>query len=147
MAKNIANIACCLGAKAVAELPDTGGGAIGAARVARIVAELQARLAPESVRCRRRSRLPGVGRVLLTDARARGAAQRTRGGRPMIQTADEYQKAQDELRHLEDWLQGLHPVPEKGLTKAGLRKMIARLHEELAIYEGSRELHQPKEPQ
>ena len=68
----------------------------------------------------------------------------------MIQTADEYDKAQGELRRLEDWLQRLqqdHPIPEKGLTKAGVRKMIARLHEELAIYEGSRELHQPKEPQ
>jgi hypothetical protein len=26
--------------------------------------------------------------------------------------------------------------PAKGLTKAGVRKMIARLHEELAVYEG-----------
>lgn len=68
----------------------------------------------------------------------------------MIETTDEYQKAQDELRQLEDRLQRLqrdYPVPEKGLTKAGVRKMIARLHEELAIYEGSRELHQPKAPQ
>jgi hypothetical protein len=68
----------------------------------------------------------------------------------MIQTVNDYEKAQDELRHLEDWLQRLqrnHPVPEKGLTKAGVRKMIARLHEELAIYEGSREIDQLKEPQ
>jgi hypothetical protein len=27
----------------------------------------------------------------------------------------------------------------KGFTKAGIRKMIARLHEELALYEGSEE--------
>ena len=61
----------------------------------------------------------------------------------MISNAQEYQKAQEELRHLEDWLLRLqreHPVPEKGLTKAGIRKMIARLHEELAVYEGSEEV-------
>jgi hypothetical protein len=67
----------------------------------------------------------------------------------MIQTVEEYQKAQDELRHLENWLQRLqqeHPVPAKGLTKAGIRKLIARLHEELAVYEGSREVEQPGTP-
>ena len=61
----------------------------------------------------------------------------------MISNAQEYQKAQEELSHLEDWLSRLqreHPVPEKGLTKAGIRKMIARLHEELAVYEGSEEV-------
>ena len=39
----------------------------------------------------------------------------------MIETAEQYQKAQEELRHLEGWLQRLqkdHPVPAKGLTKA-----------------------------
>jgi hypothetical protein len=35
-----------LGALRVAELPETGGGAFGAARQARLVAQLQARLAP-----------------------------------------------------------------------------------------------------
>jgi hypothetical protein len=39
-------------------------------------------------------------------------------------------------------LQRDHPAPDKGLTKAGVRKMIARLHEELAVYEGSQEVHQ-----
>ena len=61
----------------------------------------------------------------------------------MIENIDQYRKAQAELRQLEDRLQRLqeqHPVPAKGLTKAGVRKMIARLHEELAVYEGSREL-------
>ncbi len=65
----------------------------------------------------------------------------------MISTGQEYQKAQDELRHLEEWLarfQHDHPVPAKGLTKAGLRKMIARLHEELALYEGSRKVQLAK---
>jgi hypothetical protein len=35
-------------------------------------------------------------------------------------------------------LQREHPVPEKGLTKVGIPKIIARLHEELAVYEGPR---------
>jgi hypothetical protein len=63
----------------------------------------------------------------------------------MIETAQAYQKAQEELSHLENWLARLqreYPVPAKGLTKAGIRKMIARLHEELAVYEGSREVEQ-----
>ena len=30
-----------------------------------------------------------------------------------------------------------HSLGAKGFTKAGMRKMIARLHEELALYEGS----------
>ena len=54
-----------------------------------------------------------------------------------------YQKAQAELHLLEDRLQRLqseYRVPAKGLTKAGVRKMIARLHEELAVYEGSHEV-------
>jgi hypothetical protein len=37
-----------------------------------------------------------------------------------------------------------HPVPAKGLTKAGIREMIARWHEELAVYEGGREVKQPE---
>ena len=44
---------------------------------------------------------------------------------------------------MEDWLARLrqeHPNPAKGLTKAGIRKMLARLHEELAEYEGSQEV-------
>ena len=57
----------------------------------------------------------------------------------MISNAQEYDKAQEELRHLEDWLARLqrdNPVPTKGLTKAGIRKMISRLHEELCEFEG-----------
>lgn len=67
----------------------------------------------------------------------------------MIETADQYKKAQDELRQLETWLQRLQqdfPIPDKGFTKAGIRKMIARLHEELAVYEGSQEAMQPESP-
>jgi glutamate mutase epsilon subunit len=60
----------------------------------------------------------------------------------MIATANDYQKAQEELRDLEDRLRRLeqsYPAGNKGVTKAGIRKMIARLHEELAVYEGSEE--------
>jgi len=35
-----------------------------------------------------------------------------------------------------------HAIGSKGFTKAGIRKMIARLHEELAVYEGSEEARQ-----
>jgi len=62
----------------------------------------------------------------------------------MITTANDYQKAQDELRQLEERLarlQQISPLGEKGFTKAGIRKMIARLHEELAVYEGGQEVH------
>jgi hypothetical protein len=46
MAKNLERIAEALGAKIVARLPQTGGGAFGAARLAALVERLQARLAP-----------------------------------------------------------------------------------------------------
>lgn len=46
MAKNIHTIAAKLGAKVVAQVSDTGGGAFGAARLAGIVAALQSRLIP-----------------------------------------------------------------------------------------------------
>ena len=63
----------------------------------------------------------------------------------MIMTTTEYEKAQEELRALEerlDRLQKSNPVGSKGFTKAGIRKMIARLHEELAVFEGSEEARQ-----
>jgi len=62
----------------------------------------------------------------------------------MIGTVDEYEKAQEELRQLEDRLERLrqeYPLGAKGFTKAGVRKMIARLHEQLALYEGEQEVH------
>jgi hypothetical protein len=65
----------------------------------------------------------------------------------MIANPSEYQKAQEELRSLEarlGQLQQSHPGSGKGFTKAGIRKMIARLHEELAVYEGSEESRQPE---
>jgi hypothetical protein len=35
--------------------------------------------------------------------------------------------------------QASHARGEKGFTNAGIRKLVARLHEELAAYEGSEE--------
>lgn len=58
----------------------------------------------------------------------------------MITTLVEYEKALEELRTLEERLERLrreHPLGENGLTKAGVRKLIARLHEELGMFEGS----------
>ena len=65
----------------------------------------------------------------------------------MIANVDEYRKAEEELRSLEKRLERLqqnHPIGRKGFTKAGVRKMIARLHEELAVFEGSQEARQPE---
>jgi hypothetical protein len=64
----------------------------------------------------------------------------------MISNLTEYEKARDELRALEERmnrLQETHPLGSKGFTKAGIRKLIARLHEELAVFEGSQEARQP----
>jgi hypothetical protein len=64
----------------------------------------------------------------------------------MIHNVTEYDKAQDEIRSLEERLRRLqteHPIGSKGFTKAGIRKLIARLHEELALYEGSEEAKRP----
>ena len=46
MASNIDRIASHLGARVIAEVPGVGGGAFGAARLARVVAQLQSRLIP-----------------------------------------------------------------------------------------------------
>src|SRR5262249_40228184 len=75
-------------------------------------------------------------------ARGRRPAQGSCGGNPVISNSTEYEKAQEEIRALEQRLERLqreHPIGSKGFTKAGIRKMIARLHEELAVYEGSDE--------
>lgn len=67
----------------------------------------------------------------------------------MITNAEQYHRAQEELRQLEDRLQRLqhsHPLGAKGFTKAGIRKLIARLHKELAVYEGSQEVAQVESP-
>jgi hypothetical protein len=46
MAKNGERIAAALGAKVVVRVPHTGGGEFGAPRLAKIVADIQARLQP-----------------------------------------------------------------------------------------------------
>jgi uncharacterized membrane protein len=65
----------------------------------------------------------------------------------MITNTVEYEKAEQELRDLErrlECLQQSNPIGLKGFTKAGIRKMIARIHEELALYEGSEEARRPE---
>jgi hypothetical protein len=65
----------------------------------------------------------------------------------MITTEVEYSKAQEELQLLEERLrrlQQLNPGGAKGFTNAGIRKLIARLHEELALFEGSEEARSPE---
>jgi hypothetical protein len=60
----------------------------------------------------------------------------------VITTVVEYEKAQSELQALQERLSELQrefPIGEKGFTKAGIRKLIARLNEELAVFEGSEE--------
>jgi hypothetical protein len=65
----------------------------------------------------------------------------------VITNTVEYEKAQEELRDLEsrlELLQRSNPIGSKGFTKAGIRKMIARIHEELGVYEGSEEARRPQ---
>ncbi|MCL2641542.1 MAG: hypothetical protein FWD53_11900 [Phycisphaerales bacterium] len=60
----------------------------------------------------------------------------------MIANNAEYEMAQKEIRQLEERLNYLmqnHGSHEKGYTKAGIRRMLARIHEELAMYESGRE--------
>jgi hypothetical protein len=60
----------------------------------------------------------------------------------MISNVTEYEKTQEEIRSLEERLSRLqqsHPIGSKGFTKAGIRKMIARLQEEWAVHEGCEE--------
>jgi hypothetical protein len=56
----------------------------------------------------------------------------------VITNAAEYEKAHSDLRILEQRIADLerdHPVGEKGFTKAGVRKMIAKINGELAVFE------------
>jgi type II secretory pathway component PulJ len=65
----------------------------------------------------------------------------------MIANLTQYQRAQEEIRSLEQRLQRLqqtNPIGSKGFTKAGIRKMIAQRHEELAVFEGSEEARRPE---
>jgi uncharacterized protein YxjI len=56
----------------------------------------------------------------------------------MILNDAEYKKAQEELYSLEERLKRLQEsgsIGSKGFTKAGIRKKITFLHDELAVYE------------
>ena len=58
----------------------------------------------------------------------------------MISSQTEYSKAREELQYMTDWLsrlQGEGATVRKGLTTASVRKMIARLEEEIAEYEAA----------
>lgn len=58
----------------------------------------------------------------------------------MISTVSEYEIALQQLAELESRLaklQSENAGGKKGYTKAGVRKMIAKIHEELAVYEAS----------
>jgi hypothetical protein len=76
---------------------------------------------------------------------ADGRRKRSCRGRVVIASLIEYEKAQEELQLLENRLEQLqqtNPVGSKGFTKAGIRRMIARIQEELALFEGSEEARQ-----
>lgn len=60
----------------------------------------------------------------------------------MIENSGDYEKAHRDLKVLEERIADLereYPVGQKGFTKAGVRKMIARINEELAVYESGQE--------
>jgi hypothetical protein len=88
MAKDIKKIANLLGAKIVAGVPETGGGAYAAARLGRIVAELQGRLKPGQGKRPGRptdptwNRSPKIPKSRKTDIKlARLAARASKSGR------------------------------------------------------------------
>lgn len=65
----------------------------------------------------------------------------------MIENEQQYRKAEQELNILMSKLTDLQRTPdihEKGFMKAGIRKLIARIHEELAIFEGQSEVKTSK---
>jgi BMFP domain-containing protein YqiC len=58
----------------------------------------------------------------------------------LIASQTEYLRAREELEYLNDWLSRLedkNATPHKAITSASVRKMIARLQEELAEYEAA----------
>ena len=116
MAKNIDKIAAGLGAKVVGKVPHTGGGAFGAARLAHIVATIQARLEPgQGLRPGRPTDASWVRhpKVPMSDATrqrlARLAEQSSTGGRKVS-------PMQIAAQILEDALSG---IPVSVSTSAG----------------------------
>ena len=58
----------------------------------------------------------------------------------MISSATEYQKAREEVDRLTRWLARLENKEEaqrKGLTAASIHRMLSRIHQEIAEYEGA----------
>ena len=58
----------------------------------------------------------------------------------MISSETEYRKAREEIEHLTRWLARLENrevAQRKGLTSAGIRRMISRVQEEIAQYEAA----------
>lgn len=58
----------------------------------------------------------------------------------MISSETEYQKAREELDQLTAWLARLEAkevTERKGLTAASIRRMISRVHEEIAQHEAA----------
>ena len=56
----------------------------------------------------------------------------------MITNLHEYKIAQEQIGFLEEWLERIQespPMKLKGFTMAGIRKMIARIHEELGVFD------------
>jgi hypothetical protein len=60
----------------------------------------------------------------------------------MISTQQEYEGTLKQVEHLQEWLARClaeHPNGESGHTTSGIRKLLARYHEELAVYEAELE--------
>ena len=58
----------------------------------------------------------------------------------MISSATQYQKAREEVDRLTRWLARLENKEEaqrKGLTAASIHRMLSRIHQEIAEYEGA----------
>ncbi len=67
--------------------------------------------------------------------------------RPPITSAAEYEKAQEELRELERRLSDLQQSQSpasNGHTKAEVRLVIARIQDQLTLYEGAEEACRPE---
>ena len=65
----------------------------------------------------------------------------------MTETPPKFEKATEELASLEQWLARLrrdHGFGDNAYAKAGVRKRIARLHEELTVHEGRRTTSRPE---
>jgi hypothetical protein len=109
MAKNIKTIAEKLGAKVISPIPDVGGGAFGAARLAKLIEALQARLVPsQGQRIGRPSdpswvRHPKVPMSKATEQRLADLAEHaSSAGRKVSPMQLAAQILEDALAHIQD---------------------------------------------